>query len=265
MIAKGLVRVIERREPTPEEVADPDTIVFDIGGQHSQDLNSFDHHQFERDAAATCAFSLVLLKHGDYADWNAIFPWIKGTEEMDSKGPFAVAKMLSSKADPHNSGPGLSMDDLAPFFFNPFAGFVIEEFQKDTVINSASSCWHLLRRLGISLIDKVDAIRLKWKHFDKTTKLHTLHGLVVAEFDTTGPLGIETWLRRTGNEQAAVVVSRDDRGDGLALFRRNDDQRVDFSKCEDATNVIFAHKGGFVAKTTDSKWRAPLALSVSFS
>ena len=181
LIAKGLVTQIERREPTNEEIIDDEVIVFDIGGMHSRDANNFDHHHFPRGTPATCAFSLVLMKHGDYDDWRTIFPWIAGTEEMDSQGPFAVASRL-----------GVDFDDLKPFVFNPFAGFVIGAFQEETIIKPGSSCWHLLLRFGEGLIDQVETIRERWKHFDSTTVWQTVNKqIVVGVFDTTGPVGIE--------------------------------------------------------------------------
>lgn len=253
LIAKGLVTQIERREPTREEIIDDETIVFDIGGQHSQDANNFDHHQFDRDVAATCAFSLVLMKHGDYDDWRSIYPWLAGVEEMDSKGPFAVVQRLAITADPSGGALGLTFDVLKPFFFSPFASFIIGEFEKETVINGASGSWHLLRRFGLSLIEQVETIRERWTHFDATTNVETVKGVFVGVFDTTGPVGIESWIENRSKE-INCVVSKDDRGDGLALFRRNDDQRIDFSRCEGMANVAFAHKNGFVAKITDRDW-----------
>lgn len=242
LIAKGLVDVIERRDPTATDIMDDKVIVFDIGGKHSPDANNFDHHQFDRNDPASCAFSLVLMKHGDYDDWRVIFPWIAGTEEMDSKGPFAVSKRL-----------GVDFDDLKPFIFNPFAGFVIREFQKDTIINESSDCWHLLKRLGNGLIEQVETIRERWSHFDATTMILPVKGVSVGVFDTTGPIGIESWIESRSHD-IHCVVSNDDRGSGLSLFRRNDDPRIDFSRCDGMPNVAFAHKGGFVAKLNNQDW-----------
>lgn len=250
LIAKGLVTSIERREPTREEIIDDETILFDIGGQHSQEANNFDHHQFDRDVAPTCAFSLVLMKHGDYDDWRSIFPWIAGTEEMDSKGPFAVSKRI-----------GVEFADLKPFIFNPFAGFIIGEFQKETTVDESCDCWVLLKRLGAGLIEQVETIRERWNHFDATTIVENVKGVSVGVFSTTGPVGIESWIENRSKE-INCVVSNDDRGGGLALFRRNDDPRIDFSKCEGMANVAFAHKGGFVAKITDRDWRPVIEKSI---
>lgn len=61
-------------------------------------------------------------------------------------------------------------------------------------------------------------------------------------------MGLEIFLK--DREDVAITITRDDRGDGYSLFRRNDRPRVDFSRIEGLEGVVFAHKGGFVAKVT---------------
>jgi len=47
MLHKNTEIKIIRRDPTPEELTNPNVIVFDIGGQFNTGLNNFDHHQWE--------------------------------------------------------------------------------------------------------------------------------------------------------------------------------------------------------------------------
>ena len=63
---------------------------------------------------------------------------------------------------------------------------------------------------------------------------------------------------KTKGIKGGVLVSRDNRGPGLALFRREDDPKVDFSVLEGNEAVTFAHKGGFIAKTREGAEWAPL-------
>lgn len=60
--------------------------------------------------------------------------------------------------------------------------------------------------------------------------------------------GLEIYCRQLESEPQ-VIITQDDRGDGLCLFRRNDCPRIDFFKVVEHPDVVFAHKGGFVAKT----------------
>ena len=57
---------IFRRDPTEDELADPQIAVVDVGHRHEPDLNNFDHHQFPREMEPTCSLSLVLQKMGIY-------------------------------------------------------------------------------------------------------------------------------------------------------------------------------------------------------
>jgi hypothetical protein len=61
-------------------------------------------------------------------------------------------------------------------------------------------------------------------------------------------VGIEEY-RASREEDIAVSVLYDDRGEGLTLFRFDDDPRIDFSKLDGHERILFAHKGGFIAKT----------------
>ena len=251
LIATGRVDTIERRSPTPEELSDPDVIVFDIGGQFDQVLNNFDHHQFDRDAPQTCAFSLILQAHGNYHMWKSTFPWIKGTEEMDSKGPFAVANRI-----------GVDFESLKPFVFSPFAGYFIDQFAKCSSISNGDYLFDLLQGFGDYVLSKSDRLTTAWKYFDETTTFEEIDGIVVAVFKCRGSFGIESWLEGLALE-IHCTVTHDDRGDGLSLFRVNACPRIDFSRCEGASNVSFAHKNGFVAKTTDDNWQSVLRQAIT--
>ena len=51
---------VERRDPTEEDLRDPQTAVVDVGGQHDPARLNFDHHHFPREHPPTCALRLVL-------------------------------------------------------------------------------------------------------------------------------------------------------------------------------------------------------------
>lgn len=42
----GCIAPVERRNPTPEELADPTVAVIDVGRQYDKSLMNFDHHQY---------------------------------------------------------------------------------------------------------------------------------------------------------------------------------------------------------------------------
>ena len=58
---------------------------------------------------------------------------------------------------------------------------------------------------------------------------------------------VESYMAET---PVIALVYPDRRGDGYGLTRYEDNQQMDFSQIETCDDVRFAHKRGFVAKTT---------------
>ena len=59
---------VYRRDPAPEEIDDPSVALVDIGGSDDASRSNFDHHQYPRQHAPSCALSLVLEALGLYRD-----------------------------------------------------------------------------------------------------------------------------------------------------------------------------------------------------
>ena len=74
---------ILRGEPSPEDLADPTLAVIDVGGEHEPARMNFDHHQWSRDRAPTCALSLVLDHLGCYEDAQQFWRWLATTERLE--------------------------------------------------------------------------------------------------------------------------------------------------------------------------------------
>ena len=243
LCAHTSVLSIERREPTQEELEDPRVLVVDIGGRHEPEKGNFDHHQLPRDHAPTCALSLVLEHLEILDDFRNIFPWLSVIEELDSKGPFAVAKRL-----------GITPDDLLALQ-NPIASGILAEFAKETTILPNGDTHYILATIGQGIL----------KTFENTSKRLVELKNNAANFaandvncldvrfipgDQQPTLALELFCKQYSPIPVHVTVTNDDRGPGFCLFRRNDDPRVDFSKINGHSDVIFAHANGFIAKTS---------------
>ena len=85
---------IWRREPTVEEIYDPEVAVIDIGGIHNPAKLNFDHHHFSEDQEPTCSLSLVLDHIGIYQNALKHLPWLHTVEWFDSRGPTKTAEYL---------------------------------------------------------------------------------------------------------------------------------------------------------------------------
>jgi len=235
---------IYRRDPTPEELADPEVFVVDVGLVSDGRLHDFDHHQFGRDAEPLCALSLVLQYLGqDLEKVRRIWPWLRFTEELDSKGPFFVAKRL-----------GLGRDAFAETL-SPVESGVLHMFESETMLFPECLVVRLLEAIGKDKLAYLDMIqerlaRLQSEAVFVPVPSHNFE-LCDARCIPGGDqpvMGLELFLQALPDKDVPVTLTNDDRATGLCLFRRNDDPRIDLSRIDGLPGVRFAHRGGFVAK-----------------
>lgn len=244
------VEKVERREPTQYELDDKDVFVIDIGGHYKTSFNNFDHHQFPRDSEATCALSLVMKHMGIYEDALATFKWIRPTEVLDSKGPFELAKQL-----------GCSRETLFGLL-SPIEGQLLHEFSECSLISDdpyeSENSWlyRAMNSIGSGILSVLRDTQKAHAELDEHGRLYVVGDVYsnteVLVLDTTNcsdiQCGVESWIEKHGHN-VDIIVYNDDRGDGYALYRRNDSPKVDFSKADGHDDIGFAHKGGFIAKT----------------
>jgi hypothetical protein len=226
---------IVRRDPTAEELGNPEILVLDVGGQHQPELSNFDHHQLPR-GTEECAFSL-LAKHltvpGMGISFYELFsdrPWYKATVILDSRGPFELAKR-----------EGLSK--LPASLWSPVESASLKVFEKDCDTGFSIACVVMeeLVRGSKKAREEIETIA-------KIVSSTYVSGLMVLRIPSKDTEYAEDYLRKAQLDPA-VLVFDDNRGAGLCLFRRNDNPKVDFSILEGDASVAFAHKGGFIAKT----------------
>jgi len=230
---------IERRDAGLTDLEDTNVCVLDQGGIHDPELSDLDHHQFERDAAPACSITLVLEYLGyDLALAREILPWLEYSEVLDSKGPFALADHLG--CEPASVFAGIS----------PVETFFLKQFEEVTSLDSLDGMFEGMKCLGQTILDQLNDTLERIKELPQLVELSVVGGVTVADVTAVSEnptLGLEIYLGSTG-EDVPVTISHDDRGDGLSLFRRGDDPRVDFSKIDGEEGVVFAHNGGFIAK-----------------
>lgn len=221
---------IERRNPTPEELADPATLVLDVGGVHDPERLCFDHHQRGRDDAPKCAYRLLAEWLGADAELSELYPWYAAWNLVDVLGTFGTARRL-----------GTTGEVLEGFVGHPLADLVIRQFASDPVFRAQTV---------IKLSNGIDKTRRCWKLINERAVLVEIAGLPVADFRacTTDEVSrcSDAWMRA---HRPACSLSRDNRGTGLTVLRYNDDPRLDFARCAGRPYSLFAHPGGFILKT----------------
>jgi len=243
---------IVRRDPTAEELEDPEVCVVDVGHQHEPEKNNFDHHQFPRDYVPTCALTLVLQHIGLYEDARLFCDWLEPAEWFDTRGPNKTAEWL-----------GVSRDVVSKMN-SPIDISMLRRFAQTSPTDKMEAghpIYELMRMIGQDLIDYLEGVRAKidfvTEHVERweiTQGDETFSALCLLRMgnsidDASGGLARYILVNNLDQEIAATVYP-DSRGEGYGLARFNDHPKLDFTRIEADADVHFAHKSGFLCKTS---------------
>jgi hypothetical protein len=240
---------IVRREPTPEELADPLVGVVDIGGVHDPARSNFDHHHFPREHAPTCALSLVLDHLGLYQDALRFCDWLETAEWFDSRGPKKTGEWLGV--------PRRAISQLN----SPIDMTLLRRFAQATRIEPTDPLYAFMKMVGDDLLDYLRAARERLDFITQRVERWTIPCgndriealfLPRAEGATDEPSSmLGSYIRANKLDRVIhAIVYPDRRGDGFGLGRYEDHPSLDFSRVEGQPDVHFAHKSGFMCKTS---------------
>lgn len=236
---------IVRREPTPEDLADPTIAVVDVGGEHAPERHNFDHHQFPADTPPICALSLVLQHLGVYEDARAFCDWLEPAEWFDTRGPNTTAKWLGVSREAMNK------------LNSPIDVTILRRFAKAKRLEPGEPLWEILSYIGTDLLEYLRELRSRLDYLAQHAEFWTADGHEILFLPRTDPLpdepsaGIDRYLASIGKATTvAALIYPDRRGSGYGLSRHNDNPLYDFTRIEKEPDVHFAHARGFVAKTS---------------
>jgi hypothetical protein len=240
---------IVRREPTANDLNDPQVAVIDVGHEHNPARNNFDHHQLAKDHAPTCSLSLVLQHLGIYADARQFCEWLEPAEWFDCRGPISTAKFL-----------GVDRNAL-PKLNSPIDITLLRRFALADRIEPIAPLWAIMRMIGEDLLDYVRTLRARLDFIAQHAQVWELvlggepaHSLFLPRTDPLPEepsMGIERYIEAQNLAGKIVgTVAPDRRSTGYGLSRFQDNPRLDFTRIADAPGVHFAHARGFVAKTS---------------
>lgn len=240
---------VVRRDPTEEELADPTVAVVDVGGSHDVTLNNFDHHQFPREHPPTCSLSLVLDGMGLYEDALRFCDWLETAEWFDSRGPNTTAEWLGI--------PRRAVSRLS----SPIDVTLLRRFAGQAEHTPGEPLYGYMKMVGEDILEYLRSVRAgidlvaqmsqRWSVPVGDEVIETIF-LPRSEASPDEPSGsIARYVRAEGlSDVVAATVYPDRRGDGYGISRYEDDPRLDFSRVNDEPDVHFAHKSGFMCKTT---------------
>lgn len=241
--------VIERRDPRPDELADAGVATVDVGGAHDAALHNFDHHHFPREHPPTCALSLVLQALGLYDDAKTFCDWLEAAEWFDSRGPKRTAEWLGA--------PRRAIARMG----SPIDATLLRRFAAASVHRPGETVYEYMRLVGQDLLDFLRLVREelalvgrcgeRWSVPAGATTIETVF-LRRSEPSLDEPsAGLARYIQKHGLDGVVgAMVYPDRRGPGYGIQRYEDDPRLDFSRLEHEPDVHFAHKSGFVCKTT---------------
>ena len=240
---------IVRREPTPEDLADPTIAVVDVGGEHAPERSNFDHHHFPKDDAPVCALSLVLQHFGLYEDARQYCDWLEPAEWLDCRGPVDTAKWMGADRK------------VMTQLISPIDITLLRRFAAETELTEANPIWHIMKMVGEDLVVFIETLRDRLAYIRDHAEIWTIEGahgpFEVLFMPRTDPMpdepssGLPRYIAQSGKDESVIaMVYPDRRGSGYGLSRHRDSQRMDFTRVETCDDVHFAHARGFVAKTS---------------
>lgn len=241
LLATGRIDQVCRREPTQEDLEDPNTYVIDVGGRHEPALLNFDHHQLPRDAAPCCALTLVLEHLGWQDAARSVLQWFDQVELLDSKGPRVAAEAL-----------GMTADNFAKIL-DPIGSAVCRWFGDATLLQRGDFLFELLERLGRDYTSYLQKVTERLGELSERAVIVQVAGCTVIDVtaidrDDDPLLGLEMWVRQR-TPQSIATVSQATRGNGVTLYRRTGaEARLDFGRIKGQPGVEFVHASGFLAQ-----------------
>ena len=240
---------VHRRDPTSDELRDPQVAVVDIGGEHDPERSNFDHHHFPREHPPTCALSLLLASKGLYEDALHFCDWLEVAEWFDSRGPGKTARFLGV--------PRKAISQLN----SPVDMTLLRHFAGATTHRPGEPVYEFMCLVGRDLLSYLAEVRARiafaTEHAVRWTLTRGDQALEVVFLPRTDPLPAEpsgtagAYIRAHGLEQEiAAMIYPDRRGQGYGIARYEDHPQLDFGRVGGEVDVHFAHKSGFLCKTS---------------
>ncbi len=254
---------IERRDPVEADLKNSEVFVVDIGGEHDQALNNYDHHQFPMgQEPVQCALSLILKHLGLYEIASAHCPWLEVAERMDVYGPNKTATWL-----------GVTRDQLAQLH-SPVNFSIIKLFSKQTELQPSDALYEIMSAIGSDMIQYLEKLEDKINWLRKEALVHPIeksggkfHVLQLVREETIRDdqsLGVFQFIQEYNDAHAEAeiigTIMPDRRGEGYSLSRYQDHPTLDFNRVKSEERVNFVHASGFVAKVEATEEADLLAL-----
>ncbi len=231
-----------RRDPTPEDMENPEIWVVDIGRQHCPEKKKFDHHQYQ---GGECAFVLVARHFGIWDGLNTEMPQMAFKSVMDTRGPQIAAAYIGLQAKD-------LINMLSPLETAVLADFGASATPEPGLPRAIGNYWlkaaaDLKQRLeDIRLIAVVEPLGDEYGYMlvlDEVCCCDSMFGVSAfkAEWEAANPGKIITVSVTPEKARISGDVP------GKNVYRFDDFPLIDFSRLKGMPGVKFTHKSGFLA------------------
>jgi hypothetical protein len=246
--ALGWVTRVVRRNPTEEELNSPLVMVADVGKRHEPHLGNWDHHQRGVKEEAECAFSLLakditLPKGANLDEMLRLESSYAALKEIDVRGPFAYAKQCGIDSEVVSALHGFVATGLTQ---------LLGEVES---LEEGDPLFETLRLIGRNLLNDMDRLSIRLDELDNTVRIVEVEGVPGLVHESEDLFGMGKWRKKRAPGTAFSVSFDSWEPKGWALFRYDDDERVNFSRLNGREEIIHTAPNGFIAKTSS---RLPL-------
>jgi hypothetical protein len=238
---------VTRREPTKNDLDDPDICVFDVGGRNEPTNLNFDHHQ---SIEIPCSLNLILswLGHDSLGKFRRAFHWFDNVDFRDRNG----VKRLGDKY-------GLREEQMLELA-SPVHASLLDTFEKFEQIRplpdyipysrddlTAGCLYEIMRNIGDELIQYAGKYDLAWQRLDSCV-CRLVGNTNILIYPSTDETATGDFARY---KKIDIIVSHDKRGNGWSIFRSNNDAPINLAGLAEHPAIAFSHKAGFIAKTKE--------------
>jgi hypothetical protein len=227
---------VYRREATPEDLADPNTFVVDVGMEYDESRHNFDHHQ---DPLLPCAFHLVMKHLGHHEQAMLMFEWYGHMSMMDVRGPYRTAEHL---------GVDTSVLFAAS---SPIDGYILSRFSQVNTLRRGDLFYGLMKEFGQDLLEMIGRKMERLERLKNEAQVVPVKHLkaIVCTIEDNPKLSMDRFLRFLNDDLVAMSITPSVRGGGWEMLRLGDNTSVDFRAVAGNPEIRFVHANGFVAKT----------------
>ncbi len=244
------IQKVERREPTEEEIEDPEIWKLDIGAGYNPKLKLYDHHQ-EVLREKECTFSLLLKEWNLWEDAIEVYPELKTCLIRDISGTEGVKKFLNSST--------LAISLLS----STIERVIIHRFERKNVIEKNSFDFSLLKMIGHEFFRGIKMYKKLKQSLNNKLEIDYIDDIPLIKCLKLKPSYLLTRLMNKKRNELSIrggvlAYPNDWNTNMISLRRTNDEHRIDFNSIKSYEKTHFVHKNGFFAvveQMTDDELR----------